>query len=73
MEYIRTQKGETANNDLDGLEDKFDEVSLTDSIDNPITAIEKLEGIANDANNNHGGKFTDAQIMRKAIRLLPKS
>ena len=71
MEYIRTQLGETANNDLGDLEDKFDAISLDDSIQNPLKAINQLESIANDANNNHGGQFTDAQVMRKALRILP--
>ena len=71
MEYIRTQLGETANNDLGDLEDEFDAISLDDSIQNPLKAINQLESIANDANNNHGGQFTDAQVMRKALRILP--
>ena len=71
MEYIRTQLGETANNDLGDLEDDFDAISLDDSIQNPLKAINQLESIANDANNNHGGQFTDAQVMRKALRILP--
>ena len=72
IEYIKNQLGDTANNDLNDLEDMFDAVSLEDSVDDPTKCITKLESIANDANNNHNGEFTDAQIMRKALRLLPK-
>lgn len=70
--YIKNQLGDTANNDLNDLEDMFDAVSLEDSVSDPMVCITKLESIANDANNNHNGKFTDAQVMRKVLRLLPK-
>ena len=37
-----------------------------------MECITKLESMANNANNNHDGEFTDAQVMRKVLRLLPK-
>ena len=39
INYLTNELGEAANNDLEDLEDLFDDVSLDDSIDNPLEMI----------------------------------
>ena len=69
---LRNELGDSANNELEDLEDKFDEISLSSSTADPLQMIKELEDIANDANVNHNGTITKGKVMRRALNLLPE-